>query len=147
LDENVYIDITTGDIITPREIEIGFPTLLGDEKIPILAYTLETVLAEKIVTILDLGVFNTRAKDFYDIRLITMTQSESVDKTVFSGALRNIAHSCGKSELLKRSREIVLEIVNSPDIKTQWKRYSDEYTYAAKIDFTQIAEAIKTLFA
>lgn len=147
MDERVGIDVTTGDFITPHEIEFGFPTLLGDEKIPILAYTLETVLAEKTAAMLDLGVFNTRAKDFYDIHLITALQSAGVDKTVFADALRNTLRSRGKSELLKRSSEIVLEIVNSPDIRTQWKRYRDEYSYAAKIDFTQIAGAIKTLFS
>ena len=147
MDERVDIDVTTGDVITPREIEFGFPTLLGDEEIPILAYPLETVLAEKTAAMLDLGVFNTRAKDFYDIHLITTVQSDGVDKTIFADALRNTLRSRGKSELLKRSREIVFEIVNSPDIKTQWQRYRDEYTYAGKIEFAQIAGAIKTLFA
>ena len=147
MDERVDIDVTTGDVITPREIEFGFPTLLGDEEIPILAYPLETVLAEKTASMLDLGVFNTRAKDFYDIHLITTEQSNGVDKTIFADALRNTLRSRSKSELLKRSREIVFEIVNSPDIRTQWQRYRDEYTYADKIDFAQIAGAIKTLFA
>ena len=147
MDERIDIDVTTGDVITPHEIEFGFPTLLSGETIPILAYTLETVLAEKTTAMLDLGVFNTRAKDFYDIYLITTLQSGYVEKTVFADALRNTLRSRGKSELLKRSRDIVFAIVNSPDIRMQWKRYSEEYTYAAKIDFIQIIGAIKTLFA
>jgi predicted nucleotidyltransferase component of viral defense system len=147
MDERVEIDVTTGDVITPCEIEFGFPTLLGDEKIPILAYTLETVLAEKITALLDLGVYNTRAKDFYDLRLITTLQSARVDKATLVTALRNTLRSRGKSELLTRCREIVLEIVNSPDIHTQWDKYRNEYSYAAEIDFKQIVSAINTVFS
>jgi predicted nucleotidyltransferase component of viral defense system len=147
MDERVELDVTTGDVITPREVEFGFPTLFGDEKIPILAYPLETVLAEKIAALLDLNVYNTRAKDFYDIHLITALQSERVDSEMFADALQNTLRSRGKSDLLMRSREIVLAIVNSPDIRTQWSRYRAEYSYASEIDFAQVAAAINTVFA
>jgi len=146
MDNKVELDVTTGDVITPREIEFGFPTLFGDEKIQILAYTLETVLAEKMTAILDLGVFNTRAKDFYDVYLLTSTQSDKLDKAVLAEAFRNTLHRRKKEGLLTSSRDVLYQTVNSRDMQTQWKRYRAEYPYAADIDFKQIVSALSKLF-
>jgi predicted nucleotidyltransferase component of viral defense system len=146
MDERVEIDVTTGDVITPREVEFGFPTLFGDENIPILAYTLETILAEKTAALLDLGVYNTRAKDFYDLHLIIALYSDRVDSATFTDALNNTLSNRGKSELLTRCHSIVFEIVNNPDIKKLWDKYRKEYSYASEIDFTQIIGAIKIVF-
>jgi predicted nucleotidyltransferase component of viral defense system len=145
--ERVDIDVTTGDVITPHEIEFGFPTLFGDEKLPILAYTLETVLAEKITAILDLGVLNTRAKDFYDLHLITTTQADRIDKPTFAAALRNTLRRRGKESLLDQSRELIHDTLNSHDIQEQWKKYSAQQSYAAQITFSQIAGAVITVSA
>ena len=145
MNAKVQIDMTSGDIITPREIEFGFPVLFGDELIPVLAYNLETILAEKITAMLDLGVFNKRAKDFYDIYLLTTTFSDKLDKPVLKDALHNTLKRRNKEDLLIAVQKTVLQTLNSEDIQVHWKKYREEYPYAANIEFQQIAMAITQL--
>lgn len=138
----IEIDFTSGDVITPKEIMFGFPTLLGDGKIPVLAYTIETVLAEKITAILDLGVFSSRAKDFYDVHLINALLADKIDKTIFKEALNNTLRQRGKEHLLVDCSDIARQITNSSDVQMQWSKYREEYPYAADIEFEQIVTAI-----
>ena len=145
MNEKVEIDVTTGDFITPGEIEYGFPTLFGDEKIPIFAYTLETILAEKMTAILDLGVFSTRAKDYYDVYLLTNTQTDKIDRTVLAMALQNTLRRRNKEGLLVNCRDTIFKTVNSIDIQRHWEKYRNEYPYAADIDFRQIVSALLRL--
>ena len=146
MDAKIEIDMTTGDVITPREITFGFPALFGNERISVLAYNLETILAEKITAILDLGVFNTRAKDFYDIYLLTSTFADKLDKTILKDALRNTLHHRNKEVLLADIQGTVLKTLNSNDIKFQWEKYRSEYPYAADIDFGKVANSLLQLF-
>jgi len=142
MNAKVQIDMTTGDIITPHEIVFGFPALFDNESIPVLAYNLETILAEKITAILDLGVFNTRAKDFYDIHLLTTTFYNKLDKTVLRDALHNTLKRRNKETLLIEAPKTVLQTLNSEDIQMYWEKYRAEYPYATNIEFREIASAL-----
>jgi hypothetical protein len=92
-------------------------------------------------------VLSTRAKDFYDVFLMTTAQADKIDKTTLSEALRNTLHKRGKENLLDRSHDLVLDTLNSHDIQTQWKKYSAKQPYAAHITFKQISDAVITAFA
>ena len=81
------VDITTGDKITPDAVKYSFKLLLEDRNIEVLAYNLETVLAEKVELIISRGVANTRMRDFYDIYILTKLQGENINSSLFKKAL------------------------------------------------------------
>jgi len=145
MNAKVEIDMTTGDVITPKEVTFGFPSLFEDVKIPILAYNIETILAEKITAILDLDIFNTRAKDFYDIYLFSSDFDDRIDKTILSSALQNTLKHRNKDNLLDRAKDITHKILNSNDIQEHWRKYQDEYPYAKDVEFEQIAFALEKI--
>jgi len=146
MNAKIEIDLTSGDAITPKEIDFGFPSLFGGEKIKILAYNLETILAEKMTAVLDLGVFNTRAKDFYDIYLLANTLSDKLDNAVLQEAFSNTINRRGKENLLKNIQETIMQTLENQDIRKHWAKYRNEYAYAADIEFEQIESAILILF-
>ena len=146
MDAKAEIDITTGDAITPGEMTFGFPALLGDDTIPVLAYTPETVLAEKMTAILDLSVINTRAKDFYDVYLLTSAHIQKVDRAILKEAFANTIKRRNKERLMGDCKNIINQVINSFDIQNQWKKYKHEYNFAAGIDFAQITNALLIAF-
>lgn len=83
------IDITTGDIITPEEVFYSFKMIFEEGTIGVWAYNIETVLAEKVETILQRGELNTRPRDYYDIYILV--NSQEFDKTIFIDALEQTA--------------------------------------------------------
>jgi predicted nucleotidyltransferase component of viral defense system len=136
------IDITAGDIITPKPIRRVFKSLFDEaSQFELLAYNYETILAEKVETILRRSVGNTRPRDFYDVFLITKTQS--YDITVFNKALSATAAHRGTTEKIKNVPEILKAIKESPMLKTHWEKYQREYSYAKDISFD---ETVKALF-
>ena len=96
------LDISTGDIITPREIEYDYPLSFEDRSISILAYNLETCLAEKLETIISRGTANTRMRDFYDIHILTDTKNNVIDYSVLHDALTNTAAKRNTSSEISR---------------------------------------------
>ena len=142
----IEIDLTSGDAITPKEIDFGFPSLFGGDKIKILAYNLETILAEKMTAVLDLGVFNTRAKDFYDIYLLTNTLSDKFNNDVLQQAFRNTISRRKKENLLANVQETITQTLENQDIRRHWEKYRVEYSYAADIEFEQIEASMCRLF-
>lgn len=89
--QTLKVDITAGDFVTPKEVEYSFQLLFEDRAISILAYNLETVLAEKVESIITRGLTNTRMRDFYDIYILTVSQSNNYDLSIFSKAARTNA--------------------------------------------------------
>ena len=142
----IEIDLTSGDAITPKEVDFGFPSLFGGDKIKILAYNLETILAEKMTAILDLGVFNTRAKDFYDIYLLTNTLSDKFDNNILQEAFRNTITRRKKENLLSNVPDTITQTLGNQDIRKHWAKYRADYSYAADIEFAQIESAMCKLF-
>ena len=96
------LDISTGDIITPREIEYDYSLSFEDRSISILAYNLETCLAEKLETIISRGTANTRMRDFYDIHILTDTKNNVIDYSVLHDALTNTAAKRNTSSEISR---------------------------------------------
>lgn len=140
------IDISTGDIITPKEVLYSFDLLFEDRNIEILAYNLETVLAEKFETIISRGILNTRARDFYDIYILTTLQEKNINKADFKKALTSTATKRETLEKINDSLSIIEEIKEDKTIQDIWKAYTKRFIYANDIEFEDSIAALIKLF-
>ena len=140
------IDVSTGDAITPHAVQYNFSEIFDDEKsYELWAYNIETVMAEKVETILRRGVFNTRPRDFYDAYILTTTQK--FDKAVFTDALRATATHRGTAQQIADVSGILHNIEESPELRAMWDKYRKQFAYAADIEYARIMEILKTLVA
>ena len=142
------IDISTGDVITPKEIRYRFNLMLEDRTIEVWAYNLETVLAEKLETVISRNVTNTRMRDFYDIYILQKLYGEKLKKQVLWKALVATAKKRGTLDLIESNdiREIFDEIEASPVMESLWKTYQKNYSYAADVSWHIIMEFIRDLY-
>ena len=137
------IDISTGDVITPKEIEYNFKLLFEDRKIGILAYNLETVLSEKIEGVISKGIANTRARDYYDIFILEKFQKNNINNKVLKQAIINKFLERGTYKYLENIEKYMSEIENSEDLKEIWKNYQNKFSYAEDISYQDTINAIK----
>ena len=142
------IDISTGDVITPREIRYRFNLMLEDRTIEVWAYNLETVLAEKLETVISRNVMNTRMRDFYDIYNIQKLYGEQLNKEILWNALVATARKRGTLDLIESNdiREILNEIETSSVMENLWKTYQKNYSYAADVSWHIIMEFSRDLY-
>lgn len=135
------IDVSTGDVITPHAVQYNFSEIFDDEKsYELWAYNIETVMAEKVETILRRGIFNTRPRDFYDAYILTTTQK--FDITVFEDALKATANHRGTTNQIADVPSILHNIEESPELKTMWDKYRKQFSYAKNITYEQIMDSI-----
>ncbi len=138
------IDVSTGDVITPYAVQYNFSEIFDDEKsYELWAYNIETVMAEKVETILRRGVFNTRPRDFYDAYILATTQK--FDKAVFAEALRATADHRGTSEQISDVPGILHNIEESTELKTMWDKYRKQFAYAQDITYEQIIDVVSDI--
>ena len=142
------IDISTGDIITPREIKYNFNLMLENRTIEVWAYNLEAVLAEKLETVISRNVTNTRMRDFYDIYILQKLHGEQLKKQVLWNALVATARKRGTLEQINSGdiREIFDEIEISSVMENLWKAYQKNYYYAANISWQMVMQSIRFLY-
>ena len=141
------IDFSTGDVITPREVSYSFKLLFEDRSISILAYNLETVLAEKIETLIARGTANSRMRDFYDIFALEQSQSQNIDKTVLNTAFSNTSEKRGSAAVVADMELILGEVESSPEMMALWESYQRRFEYAADIGWSEVMQAVRTLCA
>ena len=127
------LDITTGDKITPKEISYEFKLLLEERCIRVLAYNLETVLAEKLETIISRGNQNTRPRDFYDVYILSKLQSNNIEIEQLKSAVYATAGKRGSEIILTNYREILEAIQSSEIMQNHWRRYQKDFEYANDI--------------
>ena len=139
------VDVTTGDMITPREIEYTFSMLFDDRTISVLAYNLETVLVEKLETVLSRNIANTRPRDYYDIYILYALRGAECDKATLRRALERTTEKRGSAKILTQYPEIMQEIRDSDTLRRQWNKYSREYDYAKDISFDDTCNAIQKI--
>ena len=139
------VDVTTGDMITPREMEYTFPLLFDDRTISILAYNLETVLAEKLETVLSRNIANTRPRDYYDIHILYALRGSDGDKTMLRHALERTTQKRGSGMILTDYNEIIKEIRESSRLCKLWEKYRREYQYAKDISFDDTCSTIQII--
>lgn len=138
------IDVSTGDVITPNAVKFNFTGIFDDElKFELWAYNIETVLAEKVETILRRNVFNTRPRDFYDTYILITTQE--FDKKLFAEALEKTIEHRGARNQIKDYMDTLAIIENSEDLKRMWSNYQKQFAYAKDIGYEMVIERLKTL--
>lgn len=142
------IDLSTGDRITPREIKYNFNLMLENRTIEVWAYNLETVLAEKLETVISRNVTNTRMRDFYDIYILQKLYGEQLKKEILWNALVATARKRETLEQIESRgiREVFDEIETSPVMENLWKAYQKNYSYAADISWHIVMEAVRYLY-
>lgn len=139
------IDISTGDVITPRAIEFNYDLLLEDRSISLWSYNLETILAEKLQTVLARGILNTRMRDFYDIRMLLDTYEDKVNKAVLKDAFAATCKKRGTDNLQEQAEEIIKIIEADEQLQVLWRAYQKKYSYAAEIDFASVISGVRKL--
>lgn len=139
------IDISTGDVITPRAIEFNYDLLLEDRSISLWSYNLETILAEKLQTVLARGILNTRMRDFYDIRMLLDTYEDKVNKAVLKDAFAATCKKRGTDHLQEQAEEIIKIIEADEQLQVLWRAYQKKYSYAAEIDYASVISGVKKL--
>ena len=139
------LDITTGDRITPKEIEYRFKLLLENRSILVLAYNLETIMAEKLETVISRGDQNTRPRDYYDIYILTKLQYSNINIERLKKALSATTEKRGSSIVVKDYRRIMNTVENSDIMQRQWNNYQKDFDYATDILFKDVCEAVVKL--
>lgn len=129
------IDITTGDKITPRQIDYGYKFMFEEKSVLVKAYTLETILAEKYETVIRRNIGNTRARDFYDLFVLMKIKKNEIRWDILKEAVLATSEKRGSLEELKEYREIIEEMRESDFLKRIWVKYQEENTYSEGIGF------------
>lgn len=141
------LDITTGDIITPKEIEYKFKVLLEDRVISIMAYNIETVVAEKLETILSRGDQNTRPRDYYDIYILKKMLYNRINIMDLKTALLSTAERRGSIKLLREHMKIMEIVRKSIVMQKYWENYQKDFGYASDIKFVDICNIIEGIMS
>ena len=139
------LDITTGDKITPKEIEYQFKLLLEDRNISVLAHNLETIMAEKLETVITRGDQTTRPRDYYDIYILTKLQYSNIEPDSLKAAFKATADKRGSAVVVKDYRKIMNTVRNSEVMQRQWKNYQKDFEYATNIVFEETCDAVVQL--
>lgn len=145
LKEVVFIDITTGDKITPREITYSMTSIFTNESIKIWTYNLETVLAEKLETIISRGLASTRPRDRYDLFTLYKLRKEEINLEVLKNALENTAEKRKSKDTIYNWKEQVRGIEISDYQKELWIRYQRQFKYAKDISFDNSVQVIREI--
>ena len=135
INANLNIDITTGDIITPKEIQYSYEKILEEGSISILTYTIETIIAEKFETISSRNITTTRARDFYDLYMLYKPYKSKIDRNVLKEAIILTSQHRNSFSLVLQYKEIVKLFYQSNSLKNLWDKYIQNNPYAKEISF------------
>lgn len=135
INTNLNIDITTGDIITPKEVQYFYEKILEEDSISILTYTIETIIAEKFETISSRNITTTRARDFYDLHMLYNLYKSKIDKNILKEAITLTSQHRNSYSLVLQNKEIVKLFYQSDSLKNLWAKYVQNNSYAKDISF------------
>lgn len=138
----IKVDITTGDVITPREIVYKYNLLFEDRSIEILSYNIETVLAEKLETLLSRGIVNTRMRDFYDLYILLKLKENIIGWSILKEAIIATSTKRGTQKVIIDGKLTITEIFTNQTMHNHWVRYQQKYSYAKAINWDDINGAI-----
>ena len=145
LKTNLMIDITTGDVITYKEVEFKYNTLFDNEIINIMTYNFETILAEKFETIISRNIDNTRMKDYYDLYMFVNLKWDDINKDTLRKAIINTAKNRKTLDYIDNASKYIELISDDSRLKSLWNSYKSNYDYAKNIEFEDTIYAIKTI--
>lgn len=139
------IDVSTGDVITPEAVEYEFSGIFDEEiRIKMWGYNIESVMAEKVETILSRGIFNTRPRDFYDVYILGTTQR--YDKKIFLKALEAAAIHRGSREQIIDKTGIIEKLSASEELIQMWEKYRKKFSYASEIQYADVMDVLIKMF-
>lgn len=139
------LDLTTGDTITPREIEYSYPCIFHEKNIEVLAYPVETIIAEKYESIIKRNITTTRMRDFYDLYALYNLKKSEIDIDILSTAIKRTSSKRESSQIMKISEEIIEDIQNDPYLKELWDVYVSENKYIGDLSFDEVVDVIKII--
>ena len=142
---DMKIDITTGDAITPKEIEYLYPCLFQEESLRILAYPLETILAEKYESVIKRNIATTRMRDFYDLYNLYNLKKDEIDFGILKQAIISTAKRRDSLSLMKQAKDIVEDIKEDTYLKELWKAYLADNLYVGNLDFLETVKTVETI--
>ena len=148
LDNNktyITVELTTGDVITPKEMKYNYNSIFEDKKIPIMSYTLETVLAEKFQTIVTRGLLNTRLKDFYDVYILINTKINELSKDNLIKAIKNTFERRETNIDMEQFNEVIKYLNDDKNMNNLWNEYVSKNPYAKGVKFEDTIKAIKEI--
>jgi putative uncharacterized protein gbs1358 len=141
----IHLDIATGDIVTPHPVSYAYKAIFNDESFSIIAYTIETILAEKLQTIYSRNFLNSRSKDFYDVYILSKLKKNDID-------FRQLNVACQRTFSFRETELYYNEIVQlmesfetDPIQQQQWQNYSNKYSYTKGLSFSEILDEIVNL--
>lgn len=138
------IDVSTGDVITPDAVKYEFSGIFDEDiQISLWGYNIETVIAEKVETILRRGTFTTRPRDYYDVYILGTTQE--YDREIYKEALKATAEHRGSTEQISDVESILKQISESQDLKDMWVKYQKKFTYASDISYENVLKVLKKI--
>ena len=141
------IDISTGDVITPKEVRYSFKLMFEERTIDVWAYNLETVVAEKLETILARTTANTRMRDFYDLYMLYQLYGDTLNKEVLTQAFAATAEKRGSAFLIPKAEEVMCVVYNSGEMQKLWDNYREKFSYASDISWHSIMCSIRQIAA
>lgn len=141
----IAVELTTGDLITPKEMQYNYNCIFEDKTIPIMSYTLETVLAEKFQTIITRGLLNTRLKDFYDVYVLINTKINDLDRSNLIKAIKNIFKRRETNFDLEQFNELINDLSDDNNMNNLWSEYVLKNPYAKNVKFEDTINALKKI--
>lgn len=139
------VDVTTGDAITPGPVEYEYPLLFDEGSIWLMSYPLETVLAEKLETVISRGVMNTRPRDFYDIHLLWKLRGDGCSTATLRDAFEATCKKRGCFAAVGRWHSVLDEVEQDQAMLSQWAKYAKKNPYASKVDLSQCCRTAKEI--
>ena len=143
LKTNLMIDITTGDVITYKEVEFKYSTIFENETINIMTYNYETIIAEKFESIISRNIDNTRMKDYYDLYMFVNLKWNDINKDTLRKAIINTSKARETLDYIDNASKYIELISNDSRLKSLWNSYQNNYEYAKDIEFIDTINAIK----
>lgn len=143
IDSPMKIDVTTGDVITPAAIQYDFPMLFDDKSVPVMAYTLETILAEKYETIIRRNIGTTRARDYYDLHTLYRSRKDEVRLDVLKAAVLHTAQKRDSVQDIEDWHDIIKDIREEPQMYLLWDNYVAENKYIGELEFHIVLDTVE----
>lgn len=143
IDSPMKIDVTTGDVITPAAIRYDFPMLFDDKTVPVMAYTLETVLAEKYETIIRRNIGTTRARDFYDLHTLYRSRKHEIRPEILKAAVLHTAQKRNSVDDIHDWKDILVDVREEPALYQLWDNYVTDNKYIGDLSFLEVLDTVE----
>lgn len=143
IDSPMKIDVTTGDVITPAAIQYDYPMLFDDKTVPVMAYTLETVLAEKYETIIRRNIGTTRARDFYDLHTLYRSRKHEIRPEILKAAVSHTAQKRDSVADIHDWKDIMTDIREEPALYQLWDNYVADNKYIGELAFHEVLDTVE----